>query len=70
LQVHVPTQVEINYILKSAWDWVNNKVADKPNAYAFWDGLHPSAAMHRLFAYEAEQLLIENGIYFATQHAQ
>ncbi|MDE1460744.1 SGNH/GDSL hydrolase family protein [Spartinivicinus poritis] len=59
---HHPTATRLSNVNDSAWNWVSNEVVDKPNQYIFWDGLHPTAAVHRLLAYHAEQLLEQHGI--------
>ncbi|MCX4029547.1 SGNH/GDSL hydrolase family protein [Endozoicomonas sp. SM1973] len=59
---HQPTAIRLSNVSDSAWNWVTNEVVEKPNQYIFWDGLHPTAAVHRLLAYQAEQLLEQYGI--------
>ncbi|WP_163831629.1 SGNH/GDSL hydrolase family protein [Spartinivicinus ruber] len=61
---HEKTNTLIKHVLEPAWNWSNNKIADDPNEYLFWDGLHPSASTHRLLAYKAKKLLLKNGVYF------
>ena len=59
---HPGTQIYIRYPRASAWDFENNVIANNPNEYVFWDGLHPTASVHQLLAIEAEALLAQQGI--------
>lgn len=59
---HQPTAIRLNKVNESAWNWATNEVVEQPNQHIFWDGLHPTAAVHRLIAYHTEKLLKEQGI--------
>lgn len=49
--------VYIDKLDQSAWDFTTGQIAEDTNTYVYWDGLHPTTAVHKLLAAKAEQII-------------
>ncbi|RWX54347.1 SGNH/GDSL hydrolase family protein [Photobacterium chitinilyticum] len=52
--------ITINDVSGEAYSYATGKVIDQPNNNLFWDGLHPTTAMHKVIAKGAADL-VKNG---------
>ncbi|MGI0115578.1 SGNH/GDSL hydrolase family protein [Zooshikella sp. RANM57] len=54
---HQTLNITLTNYTDSAWNFTQNKIVDNPQQYLFWDGLHPTDAVHHLMANDIIQLL-------------
>ncbi len=52
--------ITITDVSGEAYSYATGKVIDQPNNNLFWDGLHPTTAMHKVIAKDAADL-VKNG---------
>lgn len=54
---HRALNITLTNYTDSAWDFTQNTIVNNPQQYIFWDGLHPTDAVHHLIANDIIQRL-------------